>query len=84
MEGTLRTIIRQEKLSVFNNKKNQICCSTLRFYSKHSDSACPQTSVRKAAFEPGTTASEVWSIVNECPHLHFFQESNLLNALYED
>ena len=24
MEGPLRTIIRQEKLTVFNNKKNQI------------------------------------------------------------
>ena len=44
-----------------------------RFYSINSDSACPQSfpTVRDVGFEPGTTATVVWSTTNEQHHLRY-------------
>ena len=46
--------------------QGEVSLSTPRFYGIHSDSAYPQSfsTVRDAGFEPGTTASVVWS-----PHI---------------
>ena len=54
-------------LSFFFWPQREVSLSTPRFYSMHSDSACPQSffTMRDAGFEPGTTASLVWSIIND-------------------
>ena len=48
--------------------------SAPRLNSIHSDFACLQSifTVRDAGFEPGNTASVVWSVTNEPPHFLIF------------
>ena len=60
--------------------QGEVSLSAPKFYSIHSDSACPHkffTGI-DAEFEPGTTASVVWSATNEPPHLLCF----VLTALH--